>query len=134
MVDDDTDLREALEEVLRDAGYTVLGAGNGLQALEVLRKEPVTPSLVLLDMMMPVMDGATFGRQMRQVEAWSDIPVLVFSASANARQVGGGDGRLRLPAQAGGRGDAPQGRGGQQGPRSLLTLRACPRGLPCSPC
>nr|WP_216618016.1 response regulator [Corallococcus carmarthensis] len=87
VVDDDTDLREALEEVLRDAGYTVLGAGNGLQALEVLRKEPVPPALVLLDMMMPVMDGATFGRQMRQVDAWRDIPVLVFSASANARQV-----------------------------------------------
>nr|WP_242595388.1 response regulator [Corallococcus exiguus] len=100
VVDDDTDLREALEEVLRDAGYTVFGAGNGLQALEVLRREPVTPSLVLLDMMMPVMDGATFGRQMRQVEAWRDIPVLVFSASANARQVAeemGACGYLRKP-------------------------------------
>ncbi|MHA7634719.1 response regulator [Corallococcus sp. M7] len=100
VVDDDTDLREALEEVLRDAGYTVFGAGNGLQALEVLRREPVPPSLVLLDMMMPVMDGATFGRQMRQVEAWRDIPVLVFSASANARQVAeemGACGYLRKP-------------------------------------
>ncbi|WP_338262520.1 response regulator [Corallococcus caeni] len=87
VVDDDTDLREALEEVLRDAGYTVLGAGNGLQALEVLRTESILPALVLLDMMMPVMDGATFGRQMREVDAWRDIPVLVFSASANARQV-----------------------------------------------
>ncbi|GMT97642.1 hypothetical protein KH5H1_17610 [Corallococcus caeni] len=86
-MDDDTDLREALEEVLRDAGYTVLGAGNGLQALEVLRTESILPALVLLDMMMPVMDGATFGRQMREVDAWRDIPVLVFSASANARQV-----------------------------------------------
>jgi CheY-like chemotaxis protein len=87
VVDDDTDLREALEEVLRDAGYTVLGAGNGLLALEVLRTAERPPALVLLDMMMPVMDGATFGRQMRQVDAWRDIPVLVFSASANARQV-----------------------------------------------
>ncbi|MCY1040620.1 response regulator [Corallococcus sp. bb12-1] len=100
VVDDDTDLREALEEVLRDAGYTVLGAGNGLQALEVLRAQSTPPALVLLDMMMPVMDGATFGRKMRQVEAWNDIPVLVFSASANARQVAeemGACGYMRKP-------------------------------------
>lgn len=43
VVDDDTDLREALEEVLRDAGYTVLGASNGLQALEVLRRQEPSP-------------------------------------------------------------------------------------------
>lgn len=100
VVDDDTDLREALEEVLRDAGYTVMGAGNGQQALEVLRQAQATPSLVLLDMMMPVMDGATFGRRMRAVDAWRDIPVLVFSASANARQVAdemGACGYLRKP-------------------------------------
>ncbi|NBD09748.1 MULTISPECIES: response regulator [Corallococcus] len=100
VVDDDTDLREALEEVLRDAGYTVLGASNGLQALEVLRRQEPAPALVLLDMMMPVMDGATFGRQMREVDGWRDIPVLVFSASANARQVAeemGACGYLRKP-------------------------------------
>lgn len=100
VVDDDADLREALEEVLRDAGYTVLGASNGKHALEVLGAATELPGLVLLDMMMPVMDGGAFARAMRQVTPWRDIPVLVFSASANARQVAdeiGACGHLRKP-------------------------------------
>jgi CheY-like chemotaxis protein len=100
VVDDDTDLREALEEVLRDAGYEVIGASNGKHALEVLGGVPVLPGLVLLDMMMPVLDGAGFARAMRQEPKWRDIPVLVFSASANARQVAeeiGACGHMRKP-------------------------------------
>ncbi|MCP3063143.1 response regulator [Myxococcus sp. K38C18041901] len=100
VVDDDADLREALEEVLRDAGYSVTGAINGKHALDVLGDMSALPALVLLDMMMPVLDGAGFARAMRQVPAWRDIPVLVFSASANARQVAeeiGACGHLRKP-------------------------------------
>ncbi|QSQ21125.1 response regulator [Pyxidicoccus parkwayensis] len=100
VVDDDADLREALEEVLRDAGYEVLGASNGKHALEVLGAMPLQPGLVLLDMMMPVMDGGGFARAMRQMPQWRDIPILVFSASANARQVAeeiGACGHLRKP-------------------------------------
>lgn len=100
VVDDDADLREALEEVLRDAGYEVMGASNGKHALDVLGTTHELPLLVLLDMMMPVLDGAGFARAMRQVPAWRDIPVLVFSASANARQVAeeiGACGHLRKP-------------------------------------
>ncbi|WP_309889684.1 response regulator [Archangium sp.] len=92
VVDDDTDLREALEEVLRDAGYTVLAAGNGREALEVLARARPLPGLVLLDMMMPVLDGLGFSQEMRTVPEWKDIPVVVFSASAGnaavASQVG----------------------------------------------
>ncbi|MCP3165999.1 response regulator [Myxococcus qinghaiensis] len=100
VVDDDADLREALEEVLRDAGYEVMGASNGKHALDVLGATRELPILVLLDMMMPVLDGAGFARAMRQVPEWRDIPVLVFSASANARQVAeeiGACGHLRKP-------------------------------------
>ena len=100
VVDDDTDLREALEEVLRDAGYEVMGASNGKHALEVLAALPLLPGLVLLDMMMPVLDGGGFARAMRQVPEWRGIPVLVFSASANARQVAeeiGACGHMRKP-------------------------------------
>ncbi|MCP3136713.1 response regulator [Pyxidicoccus xibeiensis] len=100
VVDDDTDLREALEEVLRDAGYEVLGASNGKHALEVLGAAQTLPGLVLLDMMMPVLDGGGFARAMRREDRWRDIPVLVFSASANARQVAeeiGACGHLRKP-------------------------------------
>jgi CheY-like chemotaxis protein len=100
VVDDDADLREALEEVLRDAGFEVRGAINGRHALEVLGAMPVLPGLILLDMMMPVLDGGGFARTMRQAPEWRDIPVLVFSASANARQVAeeiGACGHLRKP-------------------------------------
>ncbi len=92
VVDDDTDLREALEEVLRDAGHAVLGAGNGREALEVLARARPLPGLVLLDMMMPVLDGLGFAQEMHAVPEWKGIPVVIFSASAGnanvAREVG----------------------------------------------
>ncbi|HYO51399.1 response regulator [Archangium sp.] len=101
VVDDDTDLREALEEALRDAGYAVLGAGNGREALEVLARARPLPGLVLLDMMMPVLDGVGFAREMRAVPEWKDIPVVVFSASASNAAVAlevGACAYLRKPA------------------------------------
>ncbi len=92
VVDDDTDLREALEEVLRDAGHTVLGASNGREALDVLARTRPLPGLVLLDMMMPVLDGLGFAQELHTVPEWRDIPVVIFSASASnasvAREVG----------------------------------------------
>lgn len=100
VVDDDADLREALEDVLRDAGYEVLPAGNGRQALDALAQAPRPPSLVLLDMMMPVMDGAGFLRELYSTPAGREIPVVVFSASAGAREESeqlGARGYLRKP-------------------------------------
>jgi CheY-like chemotaxis protein len=58
VVDDDTDLREAVVEALRSEGYRVTAAKNGADALSHLRLE--RPALVLLDLMMPVMDGWRF--------------------------------------------------------------------------
>lgn len=86
VVDDDADLREALQDVLRDAGYEVLTAANGRQALEVLARAPTRPMLVLLDMMMPVLDGAGFLRELNAQPGGRDVPVVVFSASAGARE------------------------------------------------
>jgi len=86
LVDDDADVRESVTEVLEDEGYTLATARNGREAIELLRSPASTtmPCLILLDLMMPVMNGLEFRReQMRDAELAS-IPVLVFSADGNA--------------------------------------------------
>lgn len=85
VVDDDADVREALCDALSDEGYTVLGAENGRAALECLR-EGMRPAVILLDWMMPVMDGAQFHAELQKDLALADIPVVLLTADANPRQ------------------------------------------------
>jgi CheY-like chemotaxis protein len=80
VVDDDAEIRETLKEVLEEAGYVVSLATNGADALAAL-SEVRHASLVLLDLMMPVMDGAEFRRRQLADPQLSDIPVIVLSAS-----------------------------------------------------
>jgi CheY-like chemotaxis protein len=80
VVDDDRDIRDSLIEMLEDQGYRAVGAGNGVEALEVLRTSDPPPCLILLDLMMPVMDGREFREQQVQHPAWQTIPVIVISA------------------------------------------------------
>jgi CheY-like chemotaxis protein len=80
VVEDDPDLREALGEILRDEGYTVVGAGHGEEALALLRREPSPPSLILLDLTMPVMNGWQFRAEQRRDPDLSKIPVVLLSA------------------------------------------------------
>ena len=80
IVEDDADLREALSEVLRDEGYAVAMAADGREALDRLRGES-RPSLILLDLTMPVMTGWQFRDAQRQDPDLSEIPVVVLSAS-----------------------------------------------------
>jgi CheY-like chemotaxis protein len=79
IVEDDADLREALSEVLRDEGYAVTSAADGQEALDRLRREQ-RPSLILLDLTMPVMNGWQFRAEQRQDPDLSEIPVVVLSA------------------------------------------------------
>jgi CheY-like chemotaxis protein len=79
VVDDDTDLREMLTQVLEEEGYDVVSLANGREALDYLRTE-APPSLVLLDLMMPVMDGWQFRAEQCRDEALARVPVLVISA------------------------------------------------------
>jgi two-component system chemotaxis response regulator CheY len=85
LVDDDAGIREALTEVLVDEGLAVHTAPNGQEALEWLRQHGSNgsrPCVVLLDLMMPVMDGRAF-LAVRDADPWlSTIPVLVISADA----------------------------------------------------
>jgi CheY-like chemotaxis protein len=80
IVDDDLDIREALSDTLEDQGYRVFTAANGRDALRLLRGGEVAPSLILLDLMMPVMDGYTFLDERRRDPALAAIPVAVITA------------------------------------------------------
>jgi GAF domain-containing protein/DNA-binding response OmpR family regulator len=78
LVEDDAALRELLRRVLEREGYTVIEAADGQAALERLRDR--TPGVILLDLMMPVMDGFEFLAERRRDEAWQAIPVIVLTA------------------------------------------------------
>ena len=78
VVDDDDDFREALSEVLVDAGYPVQQAGNGEVALARIAAE--APGIVLLDLKMPVLDGWGVMERMRNDPKGAAIPILILSA------------------------------------------------------
>ena len=79
IVDDDKDVRIALAELLEGEGYTVAGAHNGHEALQLMRGG-LHPAIILLDLMMPVMDGGFRSEQQRD-PAFSRVPVVIVSAS-----------------------------------------------------
>jgi DNA-binding response OmpR family regulator len=78
VVEDDPAIRALLQDVLRDSGYTVAIAETGDQALEQMREQP--PDLVLLDLMLPGMDGWTFLRTRERDRQLATVPILVISA------------------------------------------------------
>jgi CheY-like chemotaxis protein len=80
VVDDDRDIRDSLVELLEDHGYRALGASNGREALDLLRSGSDRPCLILLDLMMPIMDGREFREEQLKNPAWTAIPVIVISA------------------------------------------------------
>src|SRR3712207_1078712 len=85
LVDDDEDIREALASLLQDEGYQVACAANGRDALDWLAGRDVFPKIILLDWMMPVMDGEAFLIALEQTPAIAALPVLVISAAGKAR-------------------------------------------------
>src|SRR3954467_134692 len=85
VVDDDPDIRESLAEILGDEGYRVTGVQNGSEALAYLRAR-TRPSLILLDMMMPEMDGWRFRLEQQKSPDLAGIPVVILSAHGNVRE------------------------------------------------
>lgn len=81
VVDDDFDVRAGIAALLENSGYKVLTASNGAEALEVLRRGPL-PSLILVDLSMPVMDGESFCNACNDDPALSSIPRFIISADA----------------------------------------------------
>jgi CheY-like chemotaxis protein len=85
IVDDEFDIVDVLGDLLTAEGYQVVTAANGREGLTRLRDAPV--DLVLLDCMMPVVDGPEMLRMMREDERLLDIPVIMMSAAEMRRRV-----------------------------------------------
>ena len=77
-IEDDPDMIEYVQLILGKAGYEVIGADGGAEGLEVMRRE--LPDLILLDLMMPEMDGAEVLLRKKEEEALRDIPVIALTA------------------------------------------------------
>lgn len=87
VVEDDRDIRDSILEILADNGYETLAAANGKEALDSMRAADPAPSLVLLDLMMPVMDGVTFRSEQRNDPQLKNVPVVVLTAHARGEQI-----------------------------------------------
>ncbi len=85
MVEDDAEIRASVCELLANEGYHAVGAENGAVALEQLALMLPLPSLILLDLMMPVKDGFQFRAEQRRDGRLAHIPVVVMSADPNLR-------------------------------------------------
>jgi CheY-like chemotaxis protein len=98
LVEDDAIVRGAMQMVLQWEGYQVTCAGNGLEALDILRtSEP--PSIILLDLMLPVLDGWQLRDALKEDPNLAAIPVVVISA-LDAAQVPDAAGHVQKPFQA----------------------------------
>lgn len=101
IVDDDSDFQDIYQLYLRGESFQVLTALNGKEALAVLEKE--TPDLIILDLIMPVMDGEEFYMGLRAQEKWRQIPVIVASVNEKIplcmTSPGGISGSLKKPFQ-----------------------------------
>jgi two-component system, OmpR family, response regulator CpxR len=98
VVDDDYETRQALRDLLEDAGYSVFAAPNGRVALQLLLCIP-TPCVILADVMMPVMDGRELVAALDEHETFSTIPVTMMTAGSDVK-ASPGRALLRKPLDA----------------------------------
>jgi len=80
LVEDDAGIRESVADCLESEGYRVAPASNGMEGLDWLRREG-RPDLIVLDLVMPVMNGAEFLNALRGDSALRDIPVVLMTAA-----------------------------------------------------
>lgn len=96
VVEDDQDIREAMIDVLESEGYHAEAASNGQEALDLL-KATQKPCLVLLDMMMPIMNGREFLDRVMEDSYLAPLPVLIVSAVADKTDTHGAIGFIKKP-------------------------------------
>lgn len=80
LVEDDTDTRRALDDLLTEQGFDVRCAANGAEAIALLQERSTKPDLIILDIWMPYMDGLEFRALQKVLPGAKDIPVLVVTA------------------------------------------------------
>lgn len=85
LVDDEKDLVEMLEKRLKNSGYTVVTAGNGEEGLKALKAED--PNLLVLDISMPVMDGYTMIKELRRIEKYKTLPIMVITGRERLKEL-----------------------------------------------
>lgn len=83
IVEDDADIRESLADFLSYEGFGVHSVENGQEALDYLLSVQKQPSLIFLDLMMPVMDGRTFLERLKDSHPEVKVPIVVLSATVN---------------------------------------------------
>lgn len=101
VIDDDDAIRESLCELLDSEGFHVTSATNGQTALSHLNSDIRLPDLILVDLMMPVMDGIQFCKEKELIQRISHIPVVIMSADGQIKakqENSGAIGHLRKPA------------------------------------
>jgi len=80
VVDDEPNVREYLSTILEDAGFNVVVAGDGVEALEIIKNQ--VPDFISLDLLMPKKSGHRLLHELRRNKAWARIPVLIVTAHA----------------------------------------------------
>jgi CheY-like chemotaxis protein len=97
IVEDDYEIRITLRAILEEVGYAVETAANGREALALLQKESIAPGLILLDLMMPIMNGWEFADLLKSSAALAAIPFVVQSAFCDTRPPSGAVAVLSKP-------------------------------------
>jgi two-component system chemotaxis response regulator CheY len=97
IIEDDFSIRETFTQALELEGYLVVTAENGAEGIDKLRTMPVSPCLVIMDMVMPVMDGRQFLDAVLADPKISNTPLVVVSATASVATTQGARAFLRKP-------------------------------------
>lgn len=84
IVDDDDNIRSTITEILEQAGYLTIGVSDGEEAMAQLHAG-VRPAVILLDMMMPGMDGLSFQAELMKHTGLTPVPILVMTADHRLR-------------------------------------------------
>jgi CheY-like chemotaxis protein len=85
VIDDDADARALLADAISRSGYSVVTAGDGREALELL--QTIRPAVIFVDLSMPIMNGAEFRQAQRHNRAWISIPTVVMTGTTDEPQL-----------------------------------------------